>query len=234
MKRKRRLLELGMAGLLLLSILVLAREELYGVHKASKSTDNRRIVVDAGHGGSDPGKVGIDGVLEKDVNLSVVKILQKELERRGFDVILTRETDAGLYKEGTPNQKVQDLQNRCKIIEENKPFCTLSIHQNSYTDASVCGPQVFYFTHSEEAERLAASLQDSLNTGLDIAKPRVQKENSSYYILKRSTSVTVLIECGFLSNPEEAKKLAEKDYQKQMARAICDGLEKYVKSAPSV
>lgn len=193
----------------------------------NKASENKKIVIDVGHGGADPGKVGVGGVLEKDLNLQIAKMLQKELEAAGFSVVMTRETDVGLYEEGTANKKVQDMQNRCKIIEEVKPVCTVSIHQNSYTDAAVCGPQMFYFAHSKEAEVLAATLQNRINRDLAIENPRVQKENSTYYILKRSASVTVIVECGFITNPVEAKLLGDEEYQKKMARAICAGILEY-------
>lgn len=188
----------------------------------------KTVVVDVGHGGEDPGKVGIDGVLEKNLNLQIAQKVKEKLEAVGYRVVMTRETDVGLYEEGTSNKKAQDLQNRCKIIEETDPVCTVSIHQNSYTDSAVCGPQVFYFTHSAEAERLATTLQNRINENLAIERPRVQKENNTYYILKRSESVSVIVECGFITNPVEAKLLADDEYQEKMAEAICQGIDEYV------
>ena len=193
-----------------------------------KNMDSRKtVVLDVGHGGIDPGKVGIGGVLEKDLNLAIALNVREALKKNGFNVVMTRDADMGLYDDDSANKKVQDMQNRCKIIEEMDPVCTVSIHQNSYTDSAVCGPQVFYFTHSKEAERLAATLQKCLNDKLAIENPRVQKENSTYYILKRSTSVTVIVECGFITNPVEAKLLADTDYQAKLADAICAGIIQY-------
>lgn len=187
------------------------------------------VVIDVGHGGEDPGKVGIGGVLEKDLNLEIAQKVKENLKAAGYKVIMTRETDVGLYEKGTSNKKAQDLQNRCKIIEEADPVCTISIHQNSYTDSAVCGPQVFYFTHSAEAERLAVTLQNRMNENLAIEHPRMHKENNTYYILKRSESVSVIVECGFITNPIEAKLLADDAYQDKMAEAICQGVDEYVK-----
>lgn len=195
---------------------------------ANDRGEARTVVIDVGHGGEDPGKVGIGGVLEKDLNLQIAGKVKAKLDTAGYRVVMTRETDVGLYKKGTPNKKAQDLQNRCKIIEETAPVCMVSIHQNSYTDSAVCGPQVFYFTHSAEAERLAAALQERINENLAIERPRVQKENTTYYILKRSESVSVIVECGFITNPVEAKLLADDDYQEKMAEAICQGIDEYV------
>jgi N-acetylmuramoyl-L-alanine amidase len=122
------------------------------------------------------------------------------------------------------------MQRRVAVIAEAEPLITVSIHQNSYSDASVSGPQVFYFEHSVEGKKLATSIQDAMNEELQIARPRVQKGNTSYYILKRSQSVTVIVECGFLSCPEEEAKLQEETYQDQVAQAICDGILAYLQS----
>lgn len=195
---------------------------------SSKAKEVKTIVIDVGHGGEDPGKVGIGGVLEKDLNLQIAQKVRKRLEADGYRVVMTRETDVGLYEEGTANKKAQDLQNRCRIIEETDPACTVSIHQNSYTDSAVCGPQVFYYTHSREAEQLAATLQSCINEDLAIERPRTQKENSTYYILKRSVSVTAIVECGFITNPLEAKLLMDETYQEKMAAAICRGIREYL------
>lgn len=182
------------------------------------------VVIDAGHGGFDPGKVSGDGVLEKDINLQIANKLKKELEGHGIFVVMTRKADVGLYQEQSKGKKSEDMRNRCKVIEEADPVCTVSIHQNSFTDTSVYGPQVFYYHTSEEGKVLADTIQAGLNGDLEIAKPREEKENHDYYILKRSSSVTVLVECGFLSNPKEAQLLASEDYQKKIAKSICGGI----------
>ena len=122
------------------------------------------------------------------------------------------------------------MQRRCAVIEKTKPLLTVSIHQNSYPDPSVCGPQVFYYEQSAEGEKLASSIQASLNEALGVARPRVQKGNGSYYILKRSLGTTVIVECGFLSNPAEETKLQEEGYQDQVVKAICDGILSYLET----
>lgn len=182
------------------------------------------VVIDAGHGGIDPGKISAEGVQEKEINLQIANKLKSELESQGIRVVMTRESDEGLYREETEGKKTEDMKNRCKIIEETAPVCTVSIHQNSFPDTSVYGSQVFYYHTSDDGRQLAGILQKQLNQDLGIAKPREEKENSTYYILKRSTSVTVLVECGFLSNPQEARQLASEDYQQRVAESICSGL----------
>jgi N-acetylmuramoyl-L-alanine amidase len=188
------------------------------------------IVLDAGHGGYDPGMIGSSGINEKVLNLVYAKKLQALLEAQGYQVVMTRETEDGLYDADASNKKAQDMQRRVAVIAEAEPLITVSIHQNSYSDASVSGPQVFYFEHSVEGKKLATSIQDAMNEELQIARPRVQKGNTSYYILKRSQSVTVIVECGFLSCPEEEAKLQEETYQDQVAQAICDGILAYLQS----
>ena len=228
----KRKIELAMMLLVLIAAFFASKKAVSLV--SSSMGEAKTVVIDVGHGGEDPGKVGIDGVLEKELTLQIAEKVRNKLESSGYRVVMTRETDVGLYEEGTSNKKAQDLQNRCKIIEETDPVCTVSIHQNSYTDSAVCGPQVFYYTHSTEGERLAATLQNRINENLAIDRPRVQKENSTYYILKRSESVTVIVECGFITNPTEAKLLADDDYQEKMAEAICQGIDEYVNGESTV
>ena len=196
--------------------------------KKQPSTDRGVIVLDPGHGGEDPGMVGVGGVKEKEINLQVSGALGDLLEQQGFSVIYTRSSDQGLYDEDTVNKKAQDMQRRCALIEEKNPVLAVSIHQNSYSDPAVCGPQVFYFEHSAKGKELASFVQEELNGQLEITRPRVMKGNTNYYILKRSAGVTILVECSFLSNPEEAKKIQTPEYQQAVAGAICSGILKYL------
>lgn len=178
------------------------------------------VVIDAGHGGADPGKVGVDGSLEKDVNLQIAKKLAQFLAAADVDVVLTRETDAGLYDENVSNKKVQDMKNRVALIEEKKPALTVSIHQNSYHEEYVHGAQVFYYAGSEESKALAERIQQMLAREVDPDNARQAKANDSYYLLKKTSSPIVIVECGFLSNYEEAQKLSQAHYQERTAWAI--------------
>ena len=186
------------------------------------------IVLDPGHGGSDPGMIGIDGLEEKGINLSVSLLLKEKLEEKGYTVVLTRETDKGLYDESAQNKKAQDMQRRIALIDETAPVLTVSIHQNSYHDPAVKGPQVFYYETSGEGKELAADLQESLNTLPEVERPREIKGNTTYYLLKRSKGILVIAECGFLTNPQEAELLQKEEYQKKVADALADGIEKYL------
>lgn len=140
---------------------------------------------------------------------------------------MIRETDDGLYDANSKNKKAQDMQRRVDIIAQVSPDIVVSIHQNSYEDASVYGPQIFYHPQSAKGEELAANIQESMNTLLEIAKPRGIKSNDSYYILKKTVSPTVIVECGFLSNAKEANLLTTEEYQKKVAKSILEGVLRY-------
>lgn len=178
------------------------------------------VVIDAGHGGKDPGKVGVDGSLEKDINLQIALKLQKFLEAQDVDAVLTRDSDMGLYDENASNKKVQDMKNRVQIIEETRPVLTVSIHQNSYHEEYVHGAQVFYYAGSDKSKELAERIQQVMASELDRDNARKAKANDSYYLLKKTSSPVVIVECGFLSNYEEAQKLSSELYQEKVAWAI--------------
>ena len=187
-----------------------------------------RIVVDAGHGGFDSGKVGIGNILEKEINLAIARKVQENLEAAGIEVVMTRESDQGLYDENEENKKQQDMKKRCEMINESGADLAVSIHQNSYTEEYVCGPQVFYYESSVEGKKLAEAVQSSLNDLLEVDRPRKVKGNTSYYLLKRSSGTLVIVECGFLTNPEEAQKLQTKEYQEKVAAAVSEGIRTYL------
>lgn len=186
------------------------------------------VVIDAGHGGFDSGKVGVDGTLEKDINLMIAKKLEQLLIAADVNVIMTRNDDTGLYEESSNNKKRQDMKNRAALMNQSKPDCVVSIHQNSYPKESIDGAQVFYYTRSEKGKLLAALIQDSLITRVDPTNHRVEKSNDSYYLLKNVSSPIVIIECGFLSNWAESKKLVDDTYQQKLAWAIHLGILQYL------
>ncbi|MDE6712746.1 MAG: N-acetylmuramoyl-L-alanine amidase, partial [Lachnospiraceae bacterium] len=186
------------------------------------------IIIDPGHGGADPGKVGINGALEKDINLQMAYILKEQLEAEGFYVILTRTSDEIPGSENGDITKVQDLQNRIRMIAEEDPLLVISIHQNSYPQESVRGAQVFYYETSEEARQLAECIQRQLILAADDGNHRQAKGNTSYFLLKKTPVTTVIVECGFLSNWQEAALLQQEDYQRLMTGAIVDGILEYL------
>ncbi len=193
--------------------------------KEEVNTEEKNVVViDPGHGGNDPGKVSSSGVLEKDVNLQIAICLKAELINRGMNPVILRETDTNLATEGATNKKVSDMKNRVSIINESDATVLISIHQNSYTDPSVRGPQVFYHSISKESEEFAELLQDKLNN-INPEHARKTKGSEDYYILNKSICPGVIIECGFLSCPEETALLTDNVYQQKIASAIADAIE---------
>ncbi len=225
MVRSKRALELCMGIMLLVGAFVLSREVVQVVSQNRLAA--RTIVVDAGHGGDDPGMV-TETLKEKDLNLEVAKKLQEYLEGQGYHVEMTRTEDTGLYQEGTRNQKVQDMQNRVAFIGEKTPLLTVSIHQNSYPDPSVKGPQVFYYEDSVEGEKLAECIQGQMDEKLEVERPREAKGNRTYYLLKKSAGILNIVECGFMTNPEEAELLQREDYQEKIAEAVGKGILEYL------
>lgn len=229
MKRKQIIL-IGMAGtLLLLSVLSVILKK--GIRQASghlPAQEEKCVVLDAGHGGDDPGKVGINGSLEKDLNLEITMLVKKYLEADDVRVVMTRETAAGLYDEKASNKKVQDMKRRIDIIEKTAPLVTVSIHQNSYQEEYVHGAQVFYYSGSTEGKRLAEKIQGRLVAGVEPENKRQVKANDSYYLLKKTKTPIVIVECGFLSNRAEAEKLCTKEYQEKLAWQIHLGILQYL------
>lgn len=223
---KKHMAHLCMAGILLISAFFLSREGAQLVNKEVRKKGV--IVVDCGHGGMDPGVIGINNLKEKDINLAISEKLGKLLEEEGYEVVMTRKEDAGLYDSDSRNKKVQDMQKRCQIIKETQPILTVSIHQNSYPDEQVCGPQVFYYTDSVKGAKLAKCIQEALNEELEVSRPRIEKANSTYYLLKRSEGVLTIVECGFLSNSREAVLLKTTEYQERVAEAVRNGILSYL------
>lgn len=219
-----------MGILLLFAAFLLARNGAALVQSTKAEKDVLRIVIDAGHGGIDPGKVGINNALEKDVNLEIALKLEKKLKEKEIDVVMTRTDDSGLYSESSTNKKVEDMQERCKLISEAEPVFTVSIHQNSYITEDIKGAQVFYYGQSEVGKELAETIQASLIEMVDPDNRRTAKANESYYLLKKTTSPTVIVECGFLSNSEEAALLVTSEYQDTIVDAIYQGILNYLEA----
>lgn len=195
--------------------------------KANATEEVKKIiVVDAGHGGNDPGKVSGNNVLEKDVNLQIATKLANELENAGFKVIMTRTEDNGLYKEDDVNKKAADLRARCEIAEEENADLLISIHQNSFSDSNVRGGQTFHYTHSVKGKKMASLIQKHLKSA-DKDNTREAKANDSYYLLIHTPCICVIVECGFLSNAAEAELLVSDEYQNRLADSITDGVKEY-------
>ncbi len=221
-------LEAFMAILLLGSAWVLFSGDVVETTSRSVKEETYYVILDAGHGGNDPGKIGVDGTQEKDLNLIIAGKVKRLLEQQGVKVLMTRESDTGLYDETASNKKVQDMKRRCNLVNEEKPSCVVSIHQNSYHEESVSGPQVFFYSTSKEGKELAEVLQEELIRVLKPGKERQVKANDSYYLLKKTEAPICIVECGFLSNWEESRLLQDENYQERLAWAIHMGIMRYL------
>jgi N-acetylmuramoyl-L-alanine amidase len=180
------------------------------------------VLIDSGHGGFDPGKVGIGHNLEKDINLQIAKKLQAYLEQGGSTVLMTRVNDEALA-----SKKAEDMRERIAIANNYKSDILVSIHQNSYPSENVQGAQVFYFDNQENSKKLALYVQEEIKAFVDPENRREAKSNSNYYMLKKSKTPAIIVECGFLSNPSDTNKLTDDEYQEKIAWAIYKGIIKY-------
>ena len=191
------------------------------------------IVLDAGHGGEDCGAIGVNGVYEKDLNLAIAIKLGDYLKAAGFEVIYTRTEDKLLYTEEENIKgfrKIHDLKNRVNIANEYNNALFVSIHMNSYGSSECSGMQVYYSSKNNASPLAAELIQESVVSKLQPTNKRKIKEGNDLYLLENSLNPAVLIECGFISNPAEAEKLSEKEYQKELSFAILCGIIDYVKS----
>jgi len=182
----------------------------------------KTVVIDAGHGGIDPGAVSRNGTKEDEINLKIAKKLQAYLEKEGTKVVMTRKTDKGLA-----SSKREDMKKRVEIIRNSNADIVVSIHLNMFSQSQYYGAQTFYMKNSEEGKKLAQCIQEQLLRVLDRGNKRQIKSSDQYLILKASSAPSVLVECGFLSNPQEEKLLKTDEYQERVAWAIYSGIVNY-------
>ncbi len=187
---------------------------------------NRVVLIDAGHGGVDPGAVGLTQVLEKDVTLAVSKRLQALIQQSGAKTIMVREDDRDLgTSQGLLKRKREDLAQRIKLALDTQAEVYISIHANSFPDAKLTGAQTFYHSDSPEGKELAQSIQQELNSMTN--GKRVIKGNQDIYVLKKANQAAVTVELGFLSNAGEEQLLMTPEYQQKLAVAIYQGISVY-------
>ncbi|MDD2970764.1 MAG: N-acetylmuramoyl-L-alanine amidase [Lachnospiraceae bacterium] len=219
---------LAMGIMLILSAFLLSQKAAELTWNSNVSREKRVVVIDAGHGGDDPGKIGVNQAEEKDINLRIANRVQKLLEQNDINVIMTRKDNDGLYDRSVSNKKVQDMKNRLQLIQETKPMLTVSIHQNSYHEESIHGAQVFYYDTSIQGGKAAKIMQEMLIQKVDPENHRVEKANTSYYLLKKTETPIIIVECGFLSNWKEAELLVSEAYQEKLAWAIHLAILSYI------
>ena len=218
-----RKVELVVLALLLIGLMAASKNLQRYVSGENVKKGKTIVALDAGHGGDDPGKIGVNNAEEKEINLEIAEQVKALLEEEEIEVLMTREDDTMLAKETDTNKKVQDMKARVQKINEAAPALVVSIHQNSYSEESIHGAQVFYYTHSEAGKKAAEIMQKEL-LSVDPENTRQAKANDTYYLLKRTEVPTIIVECGFLSNYEEAEKLIDPEYQKQLSQAIVKGI----------
>lgn len=190
---------------------------------------NFTVVLDAGHGGVDGGVVGVGtGVKESDLNLEMTYLVKECFETCGFPVVLTRKDKNGLYGDATDGFKRRDMAKRREIIQNAKANMVISIHMNKFSSPSRSGPQVFFDENSDDGRALANRIQTVLN---DFTGNSHSELKGDYYMLKCTTSPSVIVECGFLSNAEDERKLTDREYQKQLAEKIFRGAVLYMSGA---
>ena len=202
---------------------------LYTPRTAAAVDGGIKIVLDAGHGGIDGGVTGQrTGVKESDVNLQITFALKKALEENGFSVILTRKTKEGLYDTTARGFKKRDMQKRKEIIERESPALILSLHQNFYASQSQRGGQVFYGNYHPKSRVLATLLQTALNGLYAKENVKARKEHyGEYFMLQCYYAPSVIVECGFLSNPQDEELLIDERWQKEFADTIAKGVVTY-------
>ncbi len=188
---------------------------------------NYTVVIDPGHGGTDPGSLGYKTkVHEAELNLKLSKMLKEKLEGAGINVVMTRETDKAMIEGAGKIWKKKDMQARKELIKNIRPNMVISLHQNSYTNHTLRGAQVFYDKTSEISKNIADCIQEQFKENLD--KSIKATSPGDYFMLKCTSAPSVIVECGFLSNAEEEKLLLTEDYQTKIIDCIHKGIIKFL------
>lgn len=223
MKKIMKIVSIMMLSFLVLNISLL---------KVNAEENNKVIVIDPGHGGIDGGAKSENGVIEKDINLSISLKTKAALENKGYKVIMTRSEDVGLYTDGKKvrEKKIEDLGNRVKMKKDNKCDAFISIHQNMFPQKNCKGAQV-WSANNEPSQKLGRIIQQKFKEEVDQNNKREAKvAKKEYKILNDGyKGASVIVECGFLSNPEECELLGKEDYQNKIANTLANAIDEYFK-----
>lgn len=220
-----------------LMVIIVTLMFVFGVYQAVSVASPRpqiTVVIDAGHGGIDGGVTGIKtGVKESDLNLKIAFILAKQFKNANVNVILTRKTKYALYDMNANNLKKQDFERRKKIIEDANPTVVVSIHMNYYKSSSRRGSQVFFDGTNSQSRILGNTVQYTLNNNINY--PYIHRNFSAlpgdYFIINCTTNPSIIVECGFLSNPEDEKLLTTESYREYLSYQIFSGIMAYIATA---
>ena len=224
--KRRTLLVFGVFSILVLVAGIALHNQPKDTRSWSWSIGTKIVVIDAGHGGPDPGAVGKTKILEKDVTLAVAKRVQVFIRQGGGKPVMVRDEDKDLGNtSGLLKRKREDLAQRIQLAADAQADVYLSIHANSFPNEKLVGPQTFYHADSAEGRALALAIQQELNLVAD--GKRVAKANKDFFILKKANQAAVTVELGFLSNPAEEQLLNTPEYQQKLAWGIYQGLCNY-------
>ncbi|MDY3845943.1 MAG: N-acetylmuramoyl-L-alanine amidase [Eubacteriales bacterium] len=225
--------------LALISVLCLVLRFATDIKAVSTIGENNNVseytvIIDAGHGGEDCGAIGTNGVYEKDINFSVACNLRDMLTLAGVKVIMTRTEDKLLYTEAQNikgQRKMYDLRNRLTVSNDNPDALFVSIHMNNFSSPSCHGLQVYYSKNTQGSKKLAEYIQNSVCENIQTDnKRKIKAASSDIYLLDRAKSDSVLVECGFLSNPDECEKLCDKDYQRKLSFSLFCGIIEFIEN----
>lgn len=235
MKKSTILRILFVSSILMLSVVVYEITSNYTISRKAIKTNatpitNKTIVLDAGHGFPDEGAVGFTGTTEQAINLEIVLKLQELIEQSGAKVILTRSDENGIYSADSTsirNKKISDIKNREYIVDNSNADIFISIHLNKYQDSKYSGWQTFYQPKIENSKLLATSIQDELNDNINKDNKRVPMAIKGVYLMEHIDIPGVVVECGFISNPNEEELLKQETHQSKLAWGIYTGVQKY-------
>jgi len=217
----------------IVNILSVRKKSEVTISTNSTAVTSRVVVIDAGHGKPDEGAVGVYGTTEEAINLKIAFKLQALIEQSGGIVYLTRSDENGIYSDNNAplsKKKVSDIKNRVSIGNQEDVDIFVSIHLNKYPENKYSGWQTFYQEGNEESVKLANCIQEGLNNSISTPNNRVSLPLKGIYIMDNVSNPTVTVECGFLSNEIEAKKLEEDSYQENLAWGIYIGIQNYFKN----
>jgi len=217
---------------LTLVLVTINRIDYNNLHVSVAPELRSKVIIDPGHGGVDSGATGIGGVEESTINLGVSQKLRDMLTAFGYEVIMTREKDESIHDESAKtirNKKKTDLHNRLRIANDNPDAVYISIHQNTFSQSQYHGMQVFYSTNNPGSSALAQMIQSNTTQIIQPDnKRKIKPAGKNIFIIYNAKQEAVLVECGFLSNPDDARNLQTQEYQQELAFAICCGIVEYL------
>lgn len=227
---KKRFIFLVSFLLVILSVISIKKVDNANSEIILATNESPVIIIDAGHGGEDGGAVATDNTVEKDLNLQIALKLNEVSSVFGYKTHMIRTTDTAIHTEGDTirKRKVSDIKNRTAVMNEYENCLYISIHQNKFSDSSIKGAQTFYSPNDDRSRILAQFIQSSVQNTIQSDNTRkIKKSGTNIYVLYNATKPTVMVECGFISNPDELNNLKNDKYQSNMALAIAVGIMNY-------